>query len=109
MPGGLIQLVMYGAQDIYLTGADIPQQQQHRRLREPEPPTDRSLPREDPCPITFEPFNPGNIYAECQQCHHCFHSDAIRRSLEVAGWKCPMCRTPWEEQLTFYRVPFATG
>lgn len=52
------------------------------------PPTDRPLPtnrKEDPCPITFEPFNPGNTYTECQQCHHWFHTVAICQSLMNYG------------------------
>lgn len=68
-------------------------------------PTERPLSKEDPCPITFEPFNPGNIYAECQQCHYCFHTNAICQSLMNCGWVCPICRTEWEYPLTFYKVP----
>jgi hypothetical protein len=115
MSGDLMQLVAYGAQDIYLTGSgdfNWPYQPAIRQRQEPEPPTDRPLPpnrKEDPCPITFEPFNPADIYAECSQCHHCFHSDAIRQSLDRVGWKCPMCRATWEDRLVLYKVPFVAG
>lgn len=80
----------------------------------PPPPSviiDRPLPASratEPCPITYEPFNPGDNYGECAQCHHCYHVAALQQALLVTHG-CPICRTPWPVTTQLYRVPETTA
>ena len=94
MPGGLYQLIMYGAQDIYLTG-NI-----NDNINGEEPVSWRlakerniilKLDEVNECCITYEIIEKDEFYAKCQQCRNIMSYDAALKWIEMKH-NCPMCR-----------------
>ena len=110
MSGGLLQLVAYGAQDIYLTGnpsITYFNVQYRRNTSFKEMPSPKHI-----C-LDFTPYSAEIVAYECAiclsdfdltsqvhitKCNHVYHHGCLYSYIECIGphnleYKCPLCRT----------------
>ena len=123
--GGLLQLVAYGAQDIYLTGninysynkkikiTKIPSFDNPRwssstnSLNKSSNIWDsecRKLGKDaknDICPISFCEIKEKSEYIYCTQCNYNFLKEPIQKALSYSN-TCPLCRTEWKNYIVSY-------
>jgi hypothetical protein len=129
MPGALMQLVAYGAQDTFLTGN--PQitffrttYRRHTNFANVEP-LDHvqfndieyeniydinkwtikfviilETDRNMECPINLEPINLNDQYCRCSQCKHNFSKEALVEAFKT-NHTCPMCRSEWNDKTVY--------
>ena len=111
--GSLMQLVAYGAADIYLLGnnsggsfdyiddSDILLDNTNKWTDEYRLILDTDRNRD--CPVTMEPINNGETYCICSQCKYNFSEIAITTiEKNKFNFDCPMCRTKWSD-FTYYK------
>ena len=105
MPGGgLMQLVAYGALDIYLTAG--PQLSKVVYLQPTklshEITKNRLICNKDKllCPIEYTIININDKYQHCIICNNNFCNDSIIEWLKINN-SCPMCRNEWKESIIY--------
>jgi hypothetical protein len=107
MPGGgLMQLIAYGGQDVYLTSnPQISFFKFYNKKIEVEVKI-RLIDSNDKnieCPISYNNISYGNKYYKCIQCQYNFDYE----SFQVSGVtdKCPLCRkTNWINNIIYHNV-----
>jgi hypothetical protein len=114
MGGGLMQLLAYGAQDVYLYndsnyGPDIIVDnfnsinlnnlentynwyQYNRPIKKTDSNTE--------CPITLEEINKSDSYCICNTCNTLFNSFALKKTLRVRN-ECPICLAEWNAKIEY--------
>lgn len=99
MPGGLMNIFAYGAQDIYLTSNPtinffhIQWSYEYRILSQED--------RNTECPVTLEPIT--GDYATCDECKYNI-SLSVLDTLSLMRkdtFNCPMCRTKWTSTIIY--------
>jgi len=97
MVGGLMQLLAYGAQDIYFD--DKPDYiedslQVQKIINRLITVNDRNT----ECPISYNIFNSNDAYYQCASCKYNFLAKIFDE--HVDNNKCPMCKYDWFSQKT---------
>jgi len=64
--------------------------------------TNKSITKNDECPISYEMININDIYVECKQCKYHFLEESIKTHLNNFD-TCPMCRNKWQFPIIRYR------
>ncbi len=106
MGGGLMQLVAYGATDVYLSG-DSYRVVYRRHTNFSYESTEKCfeeitknrliLDKERMvCPIEYTNINIDDKYLHCSKCNHNFCNDSITKWLNI-NKSCPMCRNKWSD------------
>ena len=104
-----MQLVAYGAQDLYLSGDphDI-YSFQNQNVRSPFDmnnwkhecvlilETDRNM----ECPIQLELIQLNDEYGRCKQCKYNFSKEALMNVFKTKS-TCPMCRAKWLDKTLY--------
>jgi hypothetical protein len=123
MPGGLMQLVAYGQQDVYLTGNPtvtfsrityrrhtnfVREQNEQDELVNPYDinkwtikyviilETDRNM----ECPINLELIKLNDEYCKCNECKYNFSKEALMEAFNT-NYTCPMCRAEWTDKTKY--------
>jgi hypothetical protein len=99
MPGGLINIFAYGAQDIYLTSNPtinffhIQWSYEYRILSQED--------RNTECPVTLEPIT--GDYATCDECKYNISLSVLDTlsHMRKDTFNCPMCRTKWTSTIIY--------
>ena len=112
MPGGLMNIFAYGAQDIYLTSNPTINffHIQYNRHNERDSISIqwsyeyRILSQEDrntECPVTLEPIT--GDYATCDECKYNISLSVLDTlsHMRKDTFNCPMCRTKWTSTIIY--------
>ena len=109
MPGGLMQLVNYGAQDIYLLSGNTHNIFTHSAYNPINSSTDENnlmwstlnkiinLEKNDECPISNISFISECSYCICYICKYNIDADTLKKCFQFNDKKCPMCRSKWTD------------
>ncbi len=96
MPGGgLMQLVAYGAQDIFLTDISYESVTEEKLIWN-EINKILDLNKNSECPITYDELKHGCKYCVCHQCKYNFSTDGLMECFKKMQKNCPICKTKWE-------------
>lgn len=118
--GGLMQLIAYGAQDIYLTSnysdnysdydSDYDSDDNlHQNMNNLQIDTknwyqfDRPIKATDKnneCPITLEKIGPNESYCICAECNYIFNAEELKKALKTHN-ECPMCLSEWKSTIEY--------
>jgi len=90
MAGGLMQLVAYGAQDIYLM-RNISALQSKQIIQWKNEIISFKIPKKTKCPITFDLINISSGVCKCLQCRNIFDYSAYKQWINT-NKTCPVCR-----------------
>ena len=119
MPGGLMQIVAYGAQDIDLhsdsnqdinfninSDYDYNFNNMHLnnqintynwyQFNRPIKKTDHNI----ECPITLEEINKGDTYCICNTCNTLFDAKELKKTLRTRN-ECPICLAEWNATIEY--------
>ena len=110
--GGLMQLIAYGAQDVYLDYNSDNDLENNNELanrfnnlqtkinwykfERPIKPTDRN----NECPITLEKINLNDSYCLCLECNYNFDAKELKIALQTHN-ECPMCLSEWKSTIEY--------
>ena len=92
-----MQLVAYGAMDIYLTCEPQTTYRRHNNITK-----NRLICNKDKlfCSIEHEYININDKYQHCSNCNNNFCNDSIIKWLNIKN-SCPMCRNEWKESIIY--------
>ena len=114
MVGGLMQLIAYGAQDVYLgnesySDSDISVDNFNNmhlnnqintydwyQYNRPIKKTDRNT----ECPITLEEIKEGDTYCLCNTCNTLFDAKELKKTLRMKN-ECPICLAEWNAKIEY--------
>jgi hypothetical protein len=117
--GGLLQLVAYGAQDVYFSDSDFNQSDfeydneftnqlnnlnnrfnslniEWHKFERPIKSTDKN----NECPITLEKINLNDTYCMCLDCNYIFNANGLKIALQTHN-ECPMCLSEWKSPIEY--------
>lgn len=119
MAGGLMQLLAYGAQDVYLGATlnydtnfnsdsdydynfnnmhlnNLTNTYNWYQFNRPIKKTDRNT----ECPITLEEINKGDTYCLCNTCNTLFDAKELKKTLRIKN-ECPICLAEWNAKIEY--------
>lgn len=96
MSGGIMALIAYGAQDVYLDNTNIIDNSENFdniiAIRE--------IKNDTMCPVTFSDIEKDDMYTFCSRCNYNFSQAVFKWIREHRS--CPMCRNTWNT-VTIYK------
>jgi hypothetical protein len=95
MPSGLIQLIAYGAQDLFEEDYELPVLQLNNWDEE-----FKLLEDTKECIVMYVEINKGDKYLECNKCYKVFCED-IKNNWINKYKDCPHCRQEWDNFVVY--------
>ena len=100
MPYGLMQLVGYGAQDIYNTPVAI-----LKPIYWPIINKLIDLTKNNECPISYNKFDDNCLYCICDTCNYNIDYENLKQWFDGKTIKtCPMCRNTWTKFIIYKNI-----
>lgn len=100
MPGGLLQLMSYGNQDVDVDfDANVDVDFDRHKIKSIEHKL-ICTENDNTCPITYNDIEYGDDYTTCNKCNKNFNFDALNKWRRTMN-NCPMCREFWTNNVHY--------